>query len=533
MRHAISGPRTAARAAALSPVHQRPFQREGLRQRLAAFALVALAAEASLALPPGPASALDTTISVALLAMVGIAIVLPWNNLPEWATVIVPVAYAGSVLMLTLAIGTAGSGTGVVLFVPLVWTALYHRRWESAVVIGVVVLSELVMSLTPVVVPAAVLFRRGVLWGLVGLGVSLAIHGLRERLRVTFGERERMHASQTESLRRVVALELAAEELTASLDPDEVVAIASRLLDELVSPAGLGMRRAQYLRSVDGVVHLLAQHDEVGHVLAAGYLLCEHPRLERAVSTGETSHGPIDVSTLGPSVRTMVESLGITHTVHIPVKVDGAVHGVLVISLRGFDAPPDLVEQCKAVGHLTELALSNALSHDREREMATTDVLTGLPNRRSFENLIARRPGRGSFSIIVIDVDGLKQVNDTKGHLAGDALLAAVAAALNGVMRRGDVVARIGGDEFAALSFESEPSAAEGVAARMLAALSRTRVIGITPRASIGIASGGEGDDSLEIFQAADTAMYQAKQQGGSRYAIARPAPAGAEPARV
>jgi len=502
-------------------IEHAPFVRAGLTQRLGPFALVALAAEASLALPPGPISTLDTILSIALLVLAGLLIALPWQHMPEWATVIVPVTYAGSVLMLILAAGGTTSGVGVIILIPLIWTALYHRRWESAVVLALVVAVEVVTSLTPVVGQAAVIMRRVVFWGILGFVVSYAIQGLRHRLRATFAERARLHAAQTESLRRMMALERAAEELTSTLDPHEVMVTASRLAGELASPTFEVTHLAGFVRVEGEMAHVINQRNLAGHEISVSYALSEHPRIERAVRTGEANHGAIDVSALGRTARGVVETLGVSHGLYVPLRVEGTVTGVLIVSTQGTDVPLELVEQCKAVGHLTELALGNAISHERIRELATTDVLTGLANRRSFEALMTQRPGRGPFTVIVIDVDGLKEVNDSKGHLAGDALLIEVATVLTSVMRRGDVLARIGGDEFAVLSFEADLVAARGIAGRMIESLSRTLVAGATPRASIGIAAGAPEDDTLGVFRAADAAMYEAKRDGGERVAVA------------
>jgi diguanylate cyclase (GGDEF)-like protein len=507
----------------LLEVDQTPFGRAGLRQRLGPFALVALAAEASVALPPGPASIPDTIVSVALLLIVGLLIALPWQALPAWATVIVPIAYAGSVLGLILAAGGSTSGVGILVLVPLIWTPLYHRRWESAVVVVAVIAIELVTSLTPIIQPGAVIARRLVFWGVLGFVVSFAIHGLRDRLRATFSEREQLYVARTGSLRRMVSLQVAAEELTSILDPQEVLVTATRLAAELASSVAGGAHSASYM-TVDGdVARTLTRNDETQpETIAAAYPLSEHPRLEQAARTGEENHGSLDRATLGPAIRPLIEMLDITHSIYLPVMLGGTVHGVLVISLRDLEPSSELVEHCKAVGHLTELALGNAYSHKRERDLATTDALTGLANRRSFEQLITERPGRAPFTIVVIDVDGLKEVNDTQGHLAGDALLKEVAAVLSGVVRRGDVLARIGGDEFAVLSFEADLPAAEDIGQRMLEALQQTTVAGTTPRASIGIASGNGDADAVEVFHAADAAMYAAKREGGERFAVAQ-----------
>ena len=105
-----------------------PFRRDGLFKRAFPFAAVAILAEASLALPPGPKSAGYTALSVILLVAVLAAVPLvPWDRLPPWATVLVPVTFVASVLTLILATGSATSGIGIVILVPLVWSVLFIR----------------------------------------------------------------------------------------------------------------------------------------------------------------------------------------------------------------------------------------------------------------------------------------------------------------------------------------------------------------------------------------------------------------------
>ena len=140
-----------------------PFCGPGLLARVAPFALVAAAAEASLALPPGTQAWPAVTVSLVLLAATGLAFLLPWSRLPGWATVLVPLAYTGSALALTLAGGTV-SGIGIVLLVPLIWTVLFHRRWESACVVVAIVAAEIVISVVQSA-PDAVIVRRVLLCG--------------------------------------------------------------------------------------------------------------------------------------------------------------------------------------------------------------------------------------------------------------------------------------------------------------------------------------------------------------------------------
>ncbi|HXF19899.1 MAG TPA: hypothetical protein VN597_05530, partial [Streptosporangiaceae bacterium] len=111
-----------------------PWRRDGLLTRIAPFAALAVLAEASLALPPGPVSAGHAVASVLLLAATAAAIAfLPWDGLPSWTKVSVPLLYTFSVYVLIEAAGGSQSGLGLVLFSPLIWTALFHRWWESVV----------------------------------------------------------------------------------------------------------------------------------------------------------------------------------------------------------------------------------------------------------------------------------------------------------------------------------------------------------------------------------------------------------------
>lgn len=166
----------------------------------------------------------------------------------------------------------------------------------------------------------------------------------------------------------------------------------------------------------------------------------------------------------------------------------------------------------------------------RARRDALTDDLTGLPNRRLFDAALAGRLenlvryGWG-FGLLIADVDHFKTVNDTLGHVFGDAMLTGVAATLRGAVRAGDVLARWGGDEFAVLV--EAPSGTDLMdAAQRLSALvgqSEVRLAGTSQ--SVHVSVGGtlaRPDDSAEtIFARADGALYHAKQAGRNRIEIA------------
>jgi diguanylate cyclase (GGDEF)-like protein len=492
---------------------QEAMGRQEQRRRVLPFAVVAGLALVSLALPPGPTSNADAFSAVGLLLLSALLLLLPVSRTPGVFSVLVPVSYSFSVLLLVLAAGGSTSGIGIIILLPLVWTALYHEPWESAVVVVVIVAIEVITSLTPVVVPAAVIARRVVFWTAIGALISVAAHDLRRRVQVMLASREEAH-------RRAVALEKAAETLTAILQPDEVLEAAVRVAAEIVSPDGMAGRRAQYMRLRGDTVTLVVEYDETGQHLPESYPLVEHPILAGVFETRTATTGHLDASQAGPLVASYIKKLDVTHGLYLPVVVFGEIDGVLSVSLRGKELPDELFEFSKALMHVIELALSNAKSHQLLEELASTDELTGLPNRREFNRLTQNRPGRFSFVILAMDLDGLKQVNDTYGHATGDELLRHVASVLQSSLRVGDVVARLGGDEFAAILFQADENDGRVVCERILAALaaspSETR-----PSLSIGIAPGAAHSDVLAVRASADDAMYRAKQRGGGCYELA------------
>jgi len=175
----------------------------------------------------------------------------------------------------------------------------------------------------------------------------------------------------------------------------------------------------------------------------------------------------------------------------------------------------------KSLAQVTELK-------ERLRHQAFHDSLTGLANRVLFTDRVRHaldRSRRTSHptSVLFVDLDDFKTVNDSLGHAAGDALLCDVARRLQQAVRPEDTVARLGGDEFAVLLEETALDEARVVAGRVLAALDEPSTIEgsqVAVHASVGVSIGSGPDDADELMRNADVAMYEAKQSGKGRFAV-------------
>ncbi len=159
---------------------------------------------------------------------------------------------------------------------------------------------------------------------------------------------------------------------------------------------------------------------------------------------------------------------------------------------------------------------------------ASHDSLTGLANRKAFEELLARETALSSltpFCALFIDLDRFKQVNDTGGHAAGDALLRGISEQLVAQVRRSDTVARLGGDEFAVLLSKCPLPRAQHIAEQLRAAVSNYRLswegLSHSVGASVGlVVVNGNYSDPVEVLKAADQACYEAKHGGRDRVAV-------------
>jgi diguanylate cyclase (GGDEF)-like protein len=218
----------------------------------------------------------------------------------------------------------------------------------------------------------------------------------------------------------------------------------------------------------------------------------------------------------------------------IPLKVGETVVGVMNLSrmtVGGFSASE--LRLLRLLSDQAAVAISNASLHQMISRQAYSDTLTGLPNRRALderleEEVAAARRSSYSFAVIMMDLDGFKNVNDTYGHAAGDDVLRVVFNQMARGVRNTDFLARYGGDELTLILSQTEMSSAQVVSEKILDGMRRLKYrLPDGRRLKLGI-SGGiaifpvHARNGPDLLRAADTALYQAKKYNRGTFQISR-----------
>ena len=312
-------------ADALTGASVRPLRRDGLLTRIAPFAALAVLAEASLALPPGPASSPEAIASVLiLLATAALVVLVPWDRLPAWCDVTVPLLYTASVLPLAQAAGGTYSGIMIILLSPIIWTALFHQPWESVVVSVAALAVMLAVSLMPDLATPAVLIRRMIFWAALAAMIAVAGHGLRARIR-----RSRQQAALMQERLREMSILADRDRIAASLQDTVVQRLFASGLS-LQSAAGMlggrpevAGRIDQVVRDLDESITLLRQsifdpaHETAPRGLRRSILDVSReltPWL--GVVPEVTLEGPLDTAVPSPAARQLLGVLreGLAHS---------------------------------------------------------------------------------------------------------------------------------------------------------------------------------------------------------------------------
>jgi diguanylate cyclase (GGDEF)-like protein len=231
-----------------------------------------------------------------------------------------------------------------------------------------------------------------------------------------------------------------------------------------------------------------------------------------------------------PSAQKPAISLSLPGGVAVPIRVRRELWGSLVVvAPPGKKLPPDLEERLGIFADLAGLAITNADTSAHLLAQATSDPLTGLLNHRAFQERVENEVRRAQryerpLALVLLDLDHFKSINDAYGHQAGDSALMQAALLLEGGARAGDVLGRIGGDEFALLLPET---LAEGacIIARRIAAEFRAAPVGVASHLtmSAGVCDLTQAKESKELLQLADGALYWAKNQGRDNVVVYSP----------
>jgi diguanylate cyclase (GGDEF)-like protein len=221
---------------------------------------------------------------------------------------------------------------------------------------------------------------------------------------------------------------------------------------------------------------------------------------------------------------------GLRNTLVAPLTADHGQIGALLISRRTAGEWPPAARRL-LVGAAVEAsaALARVSSHRMAEIRASTDALTGLPNRRYFDEICAllaqRRRAEDAVGVLMIDIDRFKGLNDRHGHVVGDQVLRAVGEAIVGAVREDDVPARYGGEEFAVLLKNPTPGMAVEIGERVRTAVAALDLAewGVPAvSVSVGAAVAASADDRIEdTIEAADQALYRAKRRGRDRVVAA------------
>jgi len=281
---------------------------------------------------------------------------------------------------------------------------------------------------------------------------------------------------------------------------------------------------------VKGALVMLVEYREgVDEITTTGgqvYHLVDYPATRHALETQEAVQIRVSDPSHDPAERALLEHQGQKSLLMLPLVARGDTIGLMeIVDVNDRVWSDDDVEFCRALCDIVAIAVRNAVLFAELQETAARDKLTGLYNRRLFEEQLEAAVARSlrskeNLTLLVVDLDGLKRINDVSGHVAGDNALRTLSDALRATIRSTDVACRIGGDEFAVVLPGSTAEDAVHVAERaqeMLAEIGRGHY-----SFSGGIARVTPAQSSAEdVFRAADLAAYRAKAAGGARTLLA------------
>jgi diguanylate cyclase (GGDEF)-like protein len=436
-----------------------------------------------------------------LVLLVGVLPLTGWRFL-RFGGVPSALLYLSAVALLRGAAGGFSSGVGVLAVVPVFYVALYAGRRA----LGIVLAGVAVFYLAPILLIGApqypnsqyrVALMAVTVYSIIGL-TTQGLVGRVKRGAEEARDRERMLRQVNELVRN----------LSSSPSARVDVCEAARTIGEahvaiLYEPVGA----AGALRS-SAIAGIEAESIEVAAERSTA--------VQQAMRSGSRALVTEGLEQLVGS-RELWEASGRPRTVlYEPLLRDSETVGVLVVGWQGDVAISDpAVTVVALLAHEVAAVIDRADMMSQLTAIAETDALTGLPNRRAWEaSLRQARRGRRPFTIAVLDLDHFKAYNDSHGHQAGDLLLKETADAWREQLRTGDLLARIGGEEFGLLLIDSEVGRAGEVSDRLRIHVTNGQ------SCSVGFAQATVGESPQRVMGRADAALYEAKRKGRNRVCV-------------
>jgi len=468
----------------------------------------------------------EVAAAFALQVLVGVLLVITGREDPSpWVAVVAMVAFLASVTFLRDGVGPT-PGYGSLLLLPVIWSALRRRRGQLAFAIA----GAAAVLFVPIVAIGGTHYppsgwRSGTLLIVIAAVLGVAVVELVDRFHSLIEDRGRLQ----------VAVERQRDEATEMLASQNALREIATLVATGEQPGALFRAVAEQIAKLfDGTLGGVVRFDGPSGVgeIVGGWSATGSEITGQSVDLAGTSVAARVYQTGGlvqaaayndRLLEPILELFDLGGALCTPIVIGGRLWGSAGVAFAaGARIPSDAGERLARFGELVAVAIANAEAWKAVTHQAATDPVTGLANHRTFHERLnlevarAARHGR-ALSLALFDLDHFKEVNDTHGHQTGDDVLIAVAQRLGAIGRTGELVARIGGEEFAWLMPETTQDGAYLAAERARRAIEATpfEVAGALT-ISAGVSSNQHESTARELLEAADRALYSAKHNGRS-----------------
>jgi diguanylate cyclase (GGDEF)-like protein len=314
-------------------------------------------------------------------------------------------------------------------------------------------------------------------------------------------------------------------DLSASLDPRQV---ADLIASHIARAMGVDECAISYWDRAGGRVESLGYYPPASFgELAPFFDVSTYPQTMRVLERQEVALVDAEDPDADPAEAELLRANGQRMLAMLPLVAKGQSIGLVELFWNtNITWNDELLELARTMANEAAMALENARLYEDARKLADRDPLTGFYNHRFLherlgEEVVRTQRARRPLSVLMLDLDDFKLVNDTFGHLFGDRVLTWTAELIRSTLRGSDIPARYGGDEFAIILPETDQDEARAAAERILGAFREQSFQGeqrgpVPIGASIGVATyPADGRTATDLIAAADQALYRVKREGG------------------